>query len=336
MKKPLVKASLLLVDDDPSIIQILGRVLSNYSDVRFATCGADALRLVAESPPDLILLDAQMGDMSGLAVCEALKSDPALANLPIIFISSLQESELETAVLDIGAVDFIRKPFSAAQVCARVNTQLNLKRLTDQLETLTWIDAATGLFNARAHHETAARELSRASESRQRLSLVALEIDCFDAFEEAHGAKAAQACLASVAQSIQRCLERPGHRAARLEANRFALILPDTPAGSAIQLAHCVLEAVEALAIAHGGSTVSNHVTCSAGVVCFDGASAPADGSPATDAMAADDAWRQAALQLKALEVAEEQALEQARQAGRAQAVLGTVLGAIGAGLRQS
>lgn len=270
MKKTPIEASLLLVDDDPTIIQVLSRILADYSTVRFATTGADALRLSKEEIPDLILLDAQMGDMSGLQVCEALKADPSLADVPVIFVSSHQESELEVAVLEMGAVDFIRKPFNASQVTARVGTQLKLKRLSDDLRRLSRIDSLTGQANDRAFADTLERECLRADESGQAVSLVMLDIDFFQSFEALYDRKAADACLAAVAEALRGSARRPGDFVARLDRERFALVLPDTAANDALHVAHRALGAVEALDIGHQGSAVSRHVTCSAGVACLD------------------------------------------------------------------
>lgn len=266
------QASLLLVDDDRSVIQVMRRMLSDYSMIRFATNGADAIRLCRESAPDLILLDAQMGDMSGLKVCEALQADAALAHIPVIFVSSLQEAELERAVLEMGAVDFIRKPFSAPQVTARVNTQLKLKRLTDELRESSRIDLLTGIANRRAYGEALGREARRALEAVQSLSVVLLEVDFFDAFASAHGDKAAEASVARIAELVGQHARRPGDQVARLDTARFAMILPDTPFDGALHVAHRVLAAVEALDIAHSQSSVSRHLTCSAGVACFNAA----------------------------------------------------------------
>lgn len=309
MKKFPVEASLLLVDDDPSIIQVLSRILSDYSTLRFATSGADALQLSKEAVPDLILLDAQMGDMSGLQVCEALKADPALADVPVIFVSSHQESELEVAVLQMGAVDFIRKPFDAQQVLARVNTQLKLKRLSDDLRRLSRIDGLTGLGNEAAHAETLGRECARAAEAGQAIALVLLEVDFFQSFEALYDRKATDACLAAVGDALRRSMRRPGDVAARLDRERFALVLPDTSADDALHVANRALRAVESLDIGHQGSAVSRHVTCSAGVSCVD--AARRDELTAAGVTAAD-----------ALGAAAAKALEAAIGAGRAQAVL--------------
>lgn len=304
MKKSTIEASLLLVDDDPAIIQVLARILSDYSTVRFATTGADALALSREARPDLILLDAQMGDMSGLQVCEALKADPALADIPVIFVSSHQESELEVAVLEMGAVDFIRKPFNASQVTARVNTQLKLKKLSDDLRLLSRVDGPTGLANDRAFAETLRREALRAAEVDTDISLVIMEIDYFDSYAALYDRKATDACLASVAEALRRTLRRPGDFAARLERDRFALILPGTPPDGGLAAANRLLGAVEALDIGHQGSPVSRHLTCSVGVACLE------DGAGMTEG------------RYEALERAALAALDKARQGGRAQTQL--------------
>ena len=92
-------ARLLLVDDDPSAIQVMGRMLSQYLNQRFATSGEVALRLAREVTPDLILLDADMPGVTGFDVCEALKSDPDLARVPVIFVTSHDSPALKVAAM---------------------------------------------------------------------------------------------------------------------------------------------------------------------------------------------------------------------------------------------
>ena len=308
MKNAPIEADLLLVDDDPAVIQVLNKILSDYTRVRFATSGADALRLTRESLPDLILLDAQMGDMNGLEVCEALKADPLLADVPVVFVSSHQEAELEVAVLKLGAVDFIRKPFNASQVMARVNTQLKLKRLNDELRLLSRVDALTGLANDRAHEETLHREILRAAEAAGPVCAVRLEIDFFEAFESLYSAKMATDCIRAVAGALGQQLQRPGDMAFRLDRSSFGLVLPDTVATDGLVVANRALRAVEALDIGHQGSAVSRHLTLSAGVACLETSD---EDSAASDGLAS------------ALDRAAIEALAQARAAGSAQACLG-------------
>ena len=137
---------LLIVDDDPSMIQVLGKTLRSLGRLRFATHGADALRLMRESPPDIVLLDAQMPGMSGFDVLEAIKHTPHLADLPVIMVTSHSEEDFEQAGLERGAADFIAKPIRPAIVQARVRTQLRLKQANDKLKQM----AATDRLNLAA------------------------------------------------------------------------------------------------------------------------------------------------------------------------------------------
>jgi PAS domain S-box-containing protein len=125
---------LLLVDDDVSEIQVMGRMLADYPDQRFATSGEAALRLARETTPDLIVLDVDMPGMTGFDVCEALKADPVLSGVPVIFVTSHDASALEVAALQNGAADFVTKPLVSAQLLARVRAQLNTKMLVDGLK----------------------------------------------------------------------------------------------------------------------------------------------------------------------------------------------------------
>jgi signal transduction histidine kinase len=137
---------LLIVDDDPSMIQVLGKTLRSLGRLRFATHGADALRLMRESPPDIVLLDAQMPGMSGFDVLDAIKQAPHLADLPVIMVTSHSEEDFEQAGLERGAADFIAKPIRPAIVQARVRTQLRLKQANDKLKQM----AATDRLNLAA------------------------------------------------------------------------------------------------------------------------------------------------------------------------------------------
>ena len=131
---------ILIVDDDPGMIRALGKALRDLGHLRFSTNGADALRLINDSPPDLLLLDAQMPGLNGFEVLETLKASPALADLPVIMVTSHAEADFEQAGLDKGAADFIAKPIRPAIVQARVRTQLRLKQANDALKQMSATD----------------------------------------------------------------------------------------------------------------------------------------------------------------------------------------------------
>jgi phosphoserine phosphatase RsbU/P len=128
------KNTVLLVDDAPANIQIVNSILKDIYKIRIATSGAKALELVKVSPPpDLILLDIMMPEMDGYEVCTRLKLDPGTRDIPVIFLTGQTEVEDETKGFDVGAVDYIHKPFSPAVVKARVQTHLVLRGIREQL-----------------------------------------------------------------------------------------------------------------------------------------------------------------------------------------------------------
>jgi two-component system, cell cycle response regulator len=119
---------LLLVDDDPGMIRIIGEMLAEFPDQRFATSGEAALSLARESTPDLILLDANLPNMTGFDVCELLKKDARLARVPVIFVTSHDAPALEVDAFRMGASDYVIKPLVAARLQARVRAQLRPRK----------------------------------------------------------------------------------------------------------------------------------------------------------------------------------------------------------------
>src|SRR5258706_2318020 len=203
------KPNLLVVDDDPDTLKLMGRALAHVGDVRIATGGKDALRLMLESVPDLVLLDAEMPGMSGFEVLEAMKEDPSLAVVPAIFVTSHSEAAFEVAGLEMGAADFIAKPINAPLLVARARTQLRLKGLSDGLRRVSSIDALTSVANRRWFDESLEREWLRARRSGEPLSLLLVDIDHFKLYSDRYGQAASDTCLRSVAQALVVACLRP-------------------------------------------------------------------------------------------------------------------------------
>lgn len=122
---------ILLVDDEPTNLQVLRQVLQQDWRLQFATDGQRALQLAREQRPDLILLDVMMPGMDGHAVCAALKADKATAAMPVIFVTALADANDEARGFELGCVDYITKPISAPVVRARVRTHLSLVRMDE-------------------------------------------------------------------------------------------------------------------------------------------------------------------------------------------------------------
>ena len=128
------KKTVLVVDDAPANLQIVNSILKDDYKIRVATSAAKALVLVKVKPlPDLILLDVVMPEMDGYEVCGILKASSETRDIPVIFLTGKTEADDETKGFDMGAVDYIHKPFLAAVVKARVHTHLMLREAREQL-----------------------------------------------------------------------------------------------------------------------------------------------------------------------------------------------------------
>jgi sigma-B regulation protein RsbU (phosphoserine phosphatase) len=134
MTDVVAKKLVLVVDDAPANLQVVRSILKHDFKIRIATSGTKALELVKIKPyPDLILLDVMMPEMDGYEVCGILKSIPEARDIPVIFLTAKTETDDETKGFEVGAVDYIHKPFSPAVVKARVHTHLVLRESRDQL-----------------------------------------------------------------------------------------------------------------------------------------------------------------------------------------------------------
>jgi len=128
------KKVVLLVDDAPANIQIVNSILKDDYKIRIATSGAKALDLVKTAPlPNLVLLDVMMPEMDGYELCTIMKATPEVRDIPVIFLTGQTRADDETRGFEVGAVDYIHKPFSPSVVKARVNTHLVLREMREQL-----------------------------------------------------------------------------------------------------------------------------------------------------------------------------------------------------------
>lgn len=261
--------TILIVDDNVSLIQVLAPMLSGLGQVKFATSGVAAMKQLRQAPPDLVLLDAEMPGMDGFEVCAAMRSDPALAAVPVIFVTSHDDLDAEVRGLKAGAEDFISKPVSEPLLLARVSTQLRIKRLTDELRRTATQDALTQLHNRGSFDQQLQREWQRSTRTGEPLALVLLDVDHFKRFNDRYGHPAGDACLRAVAGVLANMGRRAGDMAARIGGEEFALLLANTTAAGAEKIAADIRQAICDLAIPHADSLTAAHVTASLGVaVC--------------------------------------------------------------------
>jgi diguanylate cyclase (GGDEF)-like protein len=257
---------ILIVDDIPDNIRLLSRMLADEGHlISAATNGRQALKIAESCAPDLILLDVMMPGMDGYRACAALKANPQLAAIPVIFITALADAEDETRGLALGAVDYIVKPFNEVIVKLRVRTHLELKRQRDILARLSHVDGLTGIPNRRAFDERLDQDWRRAVRSGQALAAAMIDIDHFKEFNDCHGHLVGDDALRRVAETLSERLRRAGDFVARYGGEEFVCLFSLVDDRSLPVLAEELRSGIESLQIPHGASPVSPWVTVSIG-----------------------------------------------------------------------
>ncbi len=267
---PLItKPKILIVDNSPDYIETLADILQDQYDLYVAKSGEQAL-LIAESGValDLILLDIVMPNgISGMEVCQQLKSNHATAHIPILFVTALTDEQDELLGFNLGAADYITKPVRPAIVRARVKTHILLKKQTEQPTYLAFIDQLTLIPNRRNLDELLSNEWTRAKRNKTAISALLIDIDHFAAFNEHYGKRRADECLQQIAQSLNSNLKRSSDFIARFGGEEFIVILPDSDASQAKLIAERLLTNVTELNIQHEHSITAPLLTVSIGGV---------------------------------------------------------------------
>lgn len=262
MKKPF---TLLIVDDEKQNRTLLTELLQDDYQIILAKNGVQAMERAQSHLPDLILLDVLMPEMDGLAVIRALKAADATRHIPVIFVSALDTPDDEERGLDLGAVDYVAKPFHPSIVRARVRNHLQAVHQRRLLEQLALIDSLTEIPNRRRFTEVYEREWRRCVRGQKPLSLIMLDVDLFKRYNDTYGHSQGDVVLKRVAAAIQSALHRPGDFVARFGGEEFVVLLPDVDAASGWQMAEKIRLAVQAECIPYPESDAGPWLTISLG-----------------------------------------------------------------------
>jgi diguanylate cyclase (GGDEF)-like protein len=266
------KELILVVDDSPTNLAILNVVLKDIYQIITANNGSDALTLAASQEPDLIILDIMMPGMDGYEICDRLKTNPFTRDIPVMFVTAMDQERQEAKGLALGAVDYIAKPVSPPIVLARVRNQLELKRQRDFLRRLSAIDGLTGIANRRAFEEDFDREWRRCLRHKTSICVYLTDIDNFKTYNDAYGYLAGDDCLRILAQAMSKAILRPGDILARYSGEEFVGLMPDTDASGAAIVGERLLSTARALSLPHAHSGTASIVTVSIGAaVCRPG-----------------------------------------------------------------
>ncbi|MEL6927826.1 MAG: diguanylate cyclase [Cyanobacteria bacterium J06600_6] len=332
-EEPFRSGKILVVDDRPNNIELLTVILTLQGyRVERAEQGSVAISPAQAELPEIILLDISQPDTDSFEVCKNLKAEPKTRDIPIIFLSALNETDSKLRAFESGASDYITKPFQVEEVIARIDNQLQISRLKTELKAknarlerellkrqlvekkllnlnhqlgkLAAVDGLTQVANRRIFDEFLAREWQRGQRDKQPLALILGDIDYFKLYNDNLGHQSGDLCLRQVARAINKTVRRPADLVARYGGEEFAVILPQTSSQNAFKVSEAIRLEIKQLAIPHPQSLVGNHISLSLGVTCV---------------------VPQAMYTKKQLLVTADKALYQAKKQGRDRSILMTI-----------
>jgi two-component system cell cycle response regulator len=269
---------ILVADDEPVNLALIKRRLEwEEYHVETAQDGGEAVEAAKRVLPDLVILDVMMPVLDGLGACRLLKEDPSTRDIPVIFLSALDDTDTKVNGLSLGANDYISKPFRVEELLARVAVSIRLKRERDLLQEsaeelrrraeaaseMSMTDALTGLLNRYGLQRALQRELSEARRYTRPLSCLLLDIDFFKAINDTHGHAAGDAALMQTARVLTESV-RGSDVVCRYGGEEFLVLAPETDARGAHSLAEKIRLSVSSRLFGDGGRAFA--LTLSAGV----------------------------------------------------------------------
>lgn len=260
--RPLV----LVVDDDLDSRESLLALLAPEYDVSLAADGEAAVELAQSEHPDAILMDLYMPRLDGLGALERLRGDPATADIPVIFVSARGDDAVKARTLDLGAADYLQKPFSDRELRARLERTLRLSQSQTALRELAQTDPLTGLANLRAFRARLDDEVKRARRYGTPLTAVMADMDNLKPVNDTLGHTAGDRAIAAVA-SVIRAELRETDFGARYGGDEFVLLLPHTTADEGRVLAERICSRLKETSLEISGRRVP--LGASFGVACL-------------------------------------------------------------------
>jgi diguanylate cyclase (GGDEF)-like protein len=250
--RPLV----LIVDDDPDLRALARLQLSEGFDVLQASNGPECVTLASSHRPDVILLDMMMPGMDGAQVLTALSSDGSTRDIPVIFLSALDQTEDRVRGLEGGAIDWITKPVDSRELVARVGAAARTAARQQELRSVITGDGLTGLRDRKAFASRLVEEMARSKRSSSPLSMLLIDVDQLDRVNDETSRDVGDELLRTLAQALRANL-RSSDALYRYDGDEFAAVLPDTDVSAAFLAAERCRLAARDLDPAFGTVTLS-------------------------------------------------------------------------------
>jgi len=281
----------LLVDDQVMVAEAVRRSLAGEPNMDFHYCTdpKEAVGIVKDLAPTVILQDLVMPGVNGLDLVRRYRADPAMEGIPIIVLSTKEEPLVKSEAFKAGANDYLVKLPDKIELIARIRyhsmaylnqlqrdeayralreSQQRLMEANLELQRLNNVDGLTGLSNRRYFNEFLEAEWKRSKRAETAVALLMIDVDNFKQYNDTYGHLAGDEVLKKVADAIRKACERTTDVAARFGGEEFAIILPVTDLPGAVHLGERVRKDIEALALVHSGSTTGGSVTVSVGGAC--------------------------------------------------------------------
>ena len=278
-----VKDSILIVEDEANSRLLLKTYLtSDGYDVRIARNGEEALKSIAANPPSAVILDVVLPKMDGFEVCRKLRDLETTRFMPIILVTALRGDRERTRGIEVGADDFISKPFNRTELLTRIKSLLRIRRLHHDLQLkvqelervraklrkLAVTDGLTGLFNYRAFRGQLHLEVLRSKRFSLPFSVLMIDIDHFKVYNDSFGHPSGDQVLKQFSKLVRKNV-REVDTIARYGGEEFVVILPGTDKKSAVIVAEKLRKLVEKEPFPHEKDPPIFRVTISVGVTSF-------------------------------------------------------------------
>lgn len=226
----------LAIDDSDLVHRLLrARLRHERIDLHSVHNATDGIRVARNLQPEVILLDIDLEDLDGFEVLARLKADPLTRDIAVIFVSASNETMDRVRGLDLGAVDFVGKPFDVGELKARVRSALRMQRLVRMLAQRAQLDGLTGLWNRAYLDDRLAAEVETSVRYDKPLSLVLCDLDRFKSLNDAHGHPFGDEVLERAATVL--ASGRSPDVACRYGGEEFALIAPGTDLAETMEVA---------------------------------------------------------------------------------------------------
>lgn len=263
------RARVLIVDDSADVHRLLrARLKHDELELDSATTEDEGFDRALAFSPDLVLLDVGLPTDEGLRLLRRLKDDPRTRDVPVVMLSSFQSPQIKVAAFDLGAVDYVTKPFDMTELRVRMRAALRTYELLQMLSKRAQIDGLTGLWNRAFFDKRMAEELTRSQRYGHPMSLAMVDLDFFKQVNDTYGHPVGDAVLQGVARILRR-ETRESDLVCRFGGEEFAIVMPETNPQAAVTLSERIRIAVGE---ARWPRVPQLHVTVSMGVI---GASAP-------------------------------------------------------------